>query len=287
MAKRPTEQTVYLNGGYCAASEAAVSPFDRGFQYGEGMFETLLVRDGAVLRAEDHLDRMYKGLQLIGAPLPLVPDDVRTIAGRLARKNGLLTGEGRLKIIVTRGVARDTPPWRVPEPTVFLDLAPYDRSALPADWSLLAEPGVQASPHAGMKSLNYLGARLALDRAQVFGHHDAITFNAAGHVCETGTASLLARLEGAWIIPDAPEQLQGIGRKTVARMLRARGLRVERGTLTLDGLHGAEALWALNALMGIMPVRRVGDRDLAAPGEDLVALAAELQAAFLNPVEAA
>src|SRR2546426_4162 len=117
---------VYLNGEYLEQARAAVSVDDRGFLFGDGVYEVTRARNGRLFEAGRHLRRLERGLEALGiAPPPgFEPGGgaLLEIADRLLRDNGLMNGDALVYLEITRGVAERThhfPPAGTP-PTVFL-----------------------------------------------------------------------------------------------------------------------------------------------------------------------
>jgi len=92
------------NGRLVPEPAVTVSPRDRGLRYGDGLYETLRVHRGRVIRLAEHLARMAQGLALLALALdPHTAFAAATLA-ELVAQNGLAAGEGRLRLLVTRGI---------------------------------------------------------------------------------------------------------------------------------------------------------------------------------------
>ena len=105
-----TKLTAYINGKFVSEEKASISVFDRGFAYGDGLFETIRARDGRPLVLAENLQRLKAGAKAIRLPektlnTPLADIDERLLA-KLLNANGLTDNESYVKIIVTRGVDR-------------------------------------------------------------------------------------------------------------------------------------------------------------------------------------
>src|SRR2546422_5114213 len=105
---------VYLNGEYLEQARAAVSVDDRGFLFGDGVYEVTRARNGRLFEAGRHLRRLERGLEALGiAPPPGVEPGagggaLLEIAGRLLRGNGLMNGDALVYVEITRGAAERT-----------------------------------------------------------------------------------------------------------------------------------------------------------------------------------
>jgi branched-chain amino acid aminotransferase len=263
------EQWVYLNGQILVVGEARISPLDRGFQYGDGVFTTLRAESGCPLYLSEHLARLARSLKEIRIRLEALHSmDWPDILGELLRRNGLQAGPAAVKVCVSRGPAATLGLPQAVRPTVFIQARPYEPPG--ADdysrgWRLHVYREGFAPPLARHKSLNYLYYLAARQAAVDAGADEAVILDAGGHVAETAAGSLLARTEGRWWTPLSPYQLPGITLDQVRRLLGERGESVDSRSAVPGDLAGAQTLWMFNSLMGIMPVRSVDDHEFPIP----------------------
>jgi branched-chain amino acid aminotransferase len=94
---------VYLNGKIVPSKEAAVSVFDHGFLYGDGIYETMRVYDGVIFKLDEHLQRLFRSASLIGLTIPLGIDSLRISIYETLIANKLRTAYVRLMISRGRG----------------------------------------------------------------------------------------------------------------------------------------------------------------------------------------
>ncbi len=202
------EQWVFLNGEMMPLNEARISPLDRGFQYGDGVFTTVRVDAGRPLYLAEHLSRLIQSLRdLRIAWEPLQDIGWPQLLGELLQRNGLQSGLAALKILVTRGVAL---PLGLPEgvhPTLFIQARLYQPPSLDQyarGWRLHICRSGYAPPLAGHKSLNYLFYLVARQEAIDAGADEAVILDAHGHIAETAAGSLLIRSDGDLVDPRQP-----------------------------------------------------------------------------------
>jgi branched-chain amino acid aminotransferase/para-aminobenzoate synthetase component 1 len=263
------EEWVYLNGQILALGEARVSPLDRGFQYGDGLFTTVRAESGRPLYLSEHLARLARSLEELRIAVEaLHAIDWPHILDEILRRNGLQAGPAAVKICVSRGAAvtLGLPP--AVRPTLFIQARPYQPPGpdhYSRGWRLYVYRQGFAPPLARHKSLNYLYYLVARQAAVDAGADEAVILDAGGQVAETAAGSLLARTDGRWWTPGNPYQLPGITLNQVRRLLGERGEAVEMRSAIPEDLAGAQTVWVLNSLMGIMPVRSVDERELPAP----------------------
>lgn len=236
--------TVWLNGSFLPFEDARISPLDRGFLFGEGLFETIRAEGKKALFLDLHLARLEVSARCLRIPLPA--QDWDRIIRELLEQNDLraLGGVAKVKIVLTRETA--------------LILA--EEASLPSEedycrgWNLGIEKELRTTPLACHKSLCYFPFLMARERAREA--DDAILLDPSGAVSETSRAALLVRLDGTWWSPESHYQLPST---TLAALSRS-GLSFGRRKIRPEALQEAEGIWALNAMIGIMPVAQVNDR---------------------------
>jgi branched-chain amino acid aminotransferase len=238
--------------------DATISVFDRGFLYGDSVYETLRTSGGHTVELGAHLDRLRRSAEGIAFELPFSDAEITTALDQTLAAAG--NPESRIRIIVTRGtgpIALDT---RVAEsPLMVVIISPlvvpsaeeYERG-IPA--VLVRER--EGSIRPGLKTGNYLGNILALRRAHELGAEDAIMCNADGAVAEGATSNLFMVVAGSVHTPSlASGVLAGITRGVVIQLLRERlGLPTCERTVLPGELRGADELFLTSSVRGIMPV---------------------------------
>lgn len=247
---------LWLGTGIVAQEAAAISPLDRGFTLGDGLFETVRVASGTVLRVEAHLARLAAGARVLGLPLPAL--DLADALAATAAANALT--DGALRLTLTRGVGpRGVLPPAAPVPTLVITAAPLPPPAAPARLVIVERTRRnEFSPLAQVKSLNYLDNILARQEAAARGADDGVLLNTRGEVAETSIANLFAVLDGALVTPPlAAGVLPGIMRAAVLAQGAA-----ER-PLTVADLARAEEI-VLTSALGIRSVAALEGRDLPA-----------------------
>lgn len=190
---------VFLNGRLVPEADAVVSVFDRGFLYGDGLFETLRVMNGVPLDWDGHWRRLASGAETLKLKLPFASDFLRAQARELSRQNQL--PEAILRLALSRGVGhRGYSPKGADTPTLVMALHPAPPlGPVAPQWKLhtasLRVPVGNALT--ACKSANKLLHVLARAEAETAGADDALLLNASGKVAETASANLF------WIEGDA------------------------------------------------------------------------------------
>ncbi|HHL40644.1 MAG TPA: branched-chain amino acid aminotransferase [Deltaproteobacteria bacterium] len=277
----------YVNGEMVPAEKAAVSVFDRGFLYGDGLFETMKAYDGRVFLFREHMERLRRGAVALGiSTSPL--KGLRRAAAELMERNGLVRGEARLRVTLTRGVfdGGHGPVGRT-RPTVVLTAGALDDGAL----SRLRRRGVRAvlasvpaPPLAAFKTLNYLPCVMAKAGARRAGAFEALFTTADGRLTEGTSTNLFIARDGTLLTPP-PESglLPGITRRAVMEMAGEAGISVVEADLRSRDLYEADEAMLTNSIIEVVPLVAVGDRPIGtgAPG-DLTRLVQSLYSAALS-----
>ena len=246
---------VYLNGEYLERDQARVSVFDRGFVFGDGVYEVIPAYGGRLFRFDAHMARLRASLAAIGLPEPLAPAAWREALA------GLLDGADQwVYLQVTRGPApRDH---RFPDrvrPTVLA----YAEPLAPPAPAVLAE-GVAAITvddfrwsRCDVKSISLLANVLARQRAREAGVAEAILVR-DGRVTEGAASNVFAVLDGELVTPPkGPHILPGITRDLVLELAREAGVPAREGPLDAARLAGAAELWLTSSTKEILPVTRL------------------------------
>jgi branched-chain amino acid aminotransferase len=256
---------VYLSthGRALDPEHATISVFDRGFLYGDSVYETLRTAGEGVFELEPHLQRLRRSATGIAFELPFTDADIAdAIAQTLAAAKN---AKSRVRVIVTRGtgpIALDT---RVAEsPVLVVLVTPLEEvdpavrmqgiSAIVVDRQDFFRQGL-----IGLKTGNYLGNILALHQAHDQGADDAILCNAEGQVAEGSTSNLFLVVDGRVHTPSlASGLLAGITRDLVIRLLDTRlGLQVAERAVLVDELTRADEMFLTSSIRGVMPVTKL------------------------------
>jgi len=253
------EEFVWLNDELIPLAQARVSVNDRGFLYGDGLFETLRADEGRVHFLAEHLERLAASARAFRLPFPEHTPWQERLAQLLAA-NGLSRGPARVKILLTRGPAEGLGlPWAC-RPTLVIYAQPYtppSSEEYAAGWPVAVFPEGRSTFVGRHKSLNYLfylaARQFALDR----GAKEALILEADGLVSEGAATSLIYLHQGQYCLPASASALPGVTVALLGRGLAARGLTLEARRTTVAQLKAADGLWLANSLMGLMPVAAV------------------------------
>lgn len=233
---------------------AAIDPGDRGLAYGDGLFETMRVEAGHIPWWDAHLARLSAGAARLRLPSP----DAAWLAGEAAALLARAPAAGVLKLVLTRGAGgRGYAPPTAPEPTWLLSahaspLAPEGPLVLRwCDTRLALQPAL-----AGLKHLNRLEQVLARAEWDDAGVHEGLMLDTLGRVACATAANVFARVGGRWLTP----AVRDCGVAGIARAWVLANAEAAEAELRPADVETADALFLCNAVRGILPVGRLGER---------------------------
>ncbi|CAB3655486.1 D-amino-acid transaminase [Achromobacter aegrifaciens] len=248
----------HINGSLVPAEQAVIPALDRGFLFGDGVYEVIAVIDGLLLEFERHAARLARSLAEVGIRNPLPRDTLLARCRELVLRNGLR--EGSVYVQVTRGAdsKRDFAFPADVEPTVMMYVSEKSLRVNP-----LAESGVRVASVPDMrwqrrdiKSVSLIAQVLAKQAAQAAGAFEALMVDADGVVTEGSSSSaLLVDAQGRIVVrPLSREILPGCTRAAVLALAAKRGVAVEERKFTLDECRRATELVLTSALHFVLPV---------------------------------
>lgn len=260
---------LWVNGERVETSAAHISALDRGFTIADGLFETMLARRGRIFRAERHLERLHEGARVLRITLPdetagwlgeAVPAAVKVMKEELE-------AAAAVRLTVSRGVGAPGLALDAGStPTVVIAV-----NRLPAFPLRLYEHGLSAltatgrrnerAVTAGVKSLAYTEAIVALAQAHDAGADEAILLDTEGHISEASASNVFLCTDGALVTPAIScGALPGITRAAVLELAPALGLTLEERPVDPRELALADEAFLTSSLRGIAPLVRVDQR---------------------------
>jgi D-alanine transaminase len=276
---------VYLNGQFLPKEKALVPVEDRGFVFGDGVYEVWRLVNGQIFEFDRHMARLARGLSelRIDPPAESRPDTIREIAERLIAENGLGEGEGTLYLEITRGVApraHQFPPAGT-APTVFALAKPFvppdDQRAKGV--TAVTVPDIRWM-RCDIKTIQLLPNVMAKQAAAERGAFEAILVR-DGVVTEGSHANVIGVIGGE--IRTHPTNnliLPGITRAVVLELARGIGVPVREEAFLESELPRVEELFIAGTTADIMPIVRVDDQMIGGgvPGPIAQRLQRELRA---------
>lgn len=252
---------VFLDGELIAAGDAKISVFDRGFLYGDGVFETMRTYNGTVFRLEDHIDRLYQSAALIGLRIIWKKSWLKRTVIATATANNAAKEDMMLRLTVSRGVSEGfsipnklTPtiviaPRRLPKLTVN-EFNRGWRAIIASTKRIDADSLIPST-----KSLNFLNNIMAKMEADNRGADEAIMLNSKGKVVEGTISNLFAVKGGKLRTPPINDGLlPGVTRKVVIELAAKNNIDFAEISIWPSDLYQADELFLTMTSAGIMPV---------------------------------
>lgn len=288
MSPLPDLPLVYLNGEFLKPAEARVSAFDRGFVFGDGVYEVIPVFGGRLFRLSHHLTRLDASLHEIRLANPLTADVWRSIFTRLIEAGG--GGDQSVYLQVTRGVApRDHafPPGATP--TVFAYAQPLHYPSpeqIARGVDAITRPDIRWS-RCDIKAIALLANALLRQEAIDRGAAETILLR-DGRVTEGAASNIFVIQAGELLTPPkGPHILPGITRDLVLELAHAHRLPFTERDVTEAELRAADEVWLTSSTKEILPITRLDGRPVGSgrPGPmhaQLLGLYREYKRAFCH-----
>lgn len=246
---------VYLNGKFLPVEEAYVSVLDRGFVFGDGVYEVIPVYGGHLFRLAQHLERLDQSLAGVRITAPLSGAQWRDVLEDLIKKNG--GGDQSLYLQITRGVApRDHAFPKNTIPTVFALTSPLN--AIPA---AMLEQGVIAVTledirwkNCHIKSINLLPNVLLRQQAIDLGALEAVLVR-DGNITEGAASNIFTVKDGVILTPPkGPLLLPGITRDLILELAAQHGMAHREATITQAEFLAADEIWLSSSAREVLPI---------------------------------
>ena len=249
--------TVFLNGRFVPEEQALVSAFDRGFLYGDGLFETLRVMNGVPLRWEAHWRRFAMGMLRLDLAVEWQPEYLRANAADLSHHNHL--PDAILRLTLSRGVGeRGYSPRGADSPTFVMSVHPAP--ALTSEPKRVKLHTASLRLPAGdwlstCKTANKLLHVLARAEAEAAGADEALLLNPLGEVAEATSANLFW-IEGDTLhtAPLSSGALAGVTRADVLGLCRSQSIPATETTADAPRLLRADGAFLTSSASGVAEV---------------------------------
>lgn len=263
--------TVSVNGRITGERDAAISVFDHGFLYGEGIYETLRTYGGKLFLFERHMRRLRRSAELIALPLPFSDADLAAAIGATMRASGV-KGESYVRVLVTRGIGDLTyDPSATPRPSVVIIVKPhvdppahvYRDGVRVVIVDVVRNHPDSVSPM--IKSNNLMNSALAMQQAITRGGYEGIMRNYRGELTECAVANLFIVGSGEVRTPPLSAGiLPGITREHLFEIGQSIGVNIHEETLHDADLFGADEAFLTGTTREIVPIVTVDDRTIGA-----------------------
>ena len=255
MAALISMQKVFLNGEFIDKDSAKISIFDRGFIFGDGIYEVVPVINSIIVEKDGFWDRFQRSLNEISLNLPYRNDEFESILNNLIEINSLK--EGGLYIQITRGVApRDFSFIKGVKPTImafaFSDSV-LEHPAAKSGITIISTPDIRWKRR-DIKSISLLGQCYAKNQATIAGAAECFMVE-DGYVTEAGSSSAFIIKDGTLITkPLSNEILPGIRRNRLLNLAKQIGLQIQERKFSMDEVYNADECFISAATIILLPV---------------------------------
>ena len=274
----------FLNGQFVPEAQAVVPINDRGFLYGDGLFETMRVCNGRPFRMAQHLERMLRGADFLKIKCPFTPEALQDFARQLIEQNKM--PEAILRVVLTRGPGeRGYTPKSDGKPTMVMTL--HDAPRAPASGPACSDPSLsQAVPEAGApiqwnlmtssfrisaadplaayKTMNKLTHVMARMEAVEQGADEALLVNTNGEVAEAAGGNLFwVSRNRVCTVPTGCGALPGVTRAVVLEICRTLGLPTNERVIKPGALRNFKGIFITQSVYGIVPVAAFDGKPVA------------------------
>jgi len=253
----------YLNKDFITREEVKISPFDRGFLFGDGVYEVIPIYERKAFLLEEHIARLGRSLVLTGIKRPKKWNKIPEIIDNLVERN--LFDNQSVYLQITRGedsVRNHIPDPKV-EPTLFitsseLKVNPYrlNPEIKGLAVKILEDPRWD---RCDIKAVTLLSNVIAMREANIEGK-DGVIFCNKGKITEGASSNVFAVFDNLVVTsPESNQILSGITRKHVLSLLSTKGIKVLEKDLNLVDLYKAEEVWMTSSTQEIQPVRKIDE----------------------------
>ena len=259
---------VWIDGKYYDRDTAAISVFDHGLLYGDGVFEGIRAYEGRVFRLDQHLDRLYASAKALWLDVPLPRPEMAALVEAALGKSSLK--DAYIRLVVTRGVGDlGLDPRKCPRPSVIcivdtIRLYPADRYEKGLTALTAATPiNHRESLSPRIKSLNYLSHILAKIEGIAAGVDEVIMLDAGGYVAEASGMNLFAVSDRTLRTPPPYTGiLRGVTRDAILELAQEADYGVEQLPLNRYDLYTAQEVFLTGTAAEIVAVSKLDGRSI-------------------------
>ncbi len=274
------DRIAYFNGRFVPEREVLVPFRDRGFKYGDAVFDTTRTFGHRVFKLAEHVERLYRSMRYLRIDPGLTQDAMIEITGEVVRRNLPLL-EPDEDYWVTQRVSRGLDPsareiWPQPGATVIVECVPLplrERATLYRDGIRVMTPSVRRTPPEALsprvKTHNYLNLIAGgLEVSAQDGAAWAVLLDTSGNLAEGLGSNIFLVQKGQLLTPREQAVLSGISRETVIDLAREAGLEVVEKDIDLYDAYNADEAFLTSTSLCICPIASVNGAKIggAVPG---------------------
>ncbi|ATO26835.1 4-amino-4-deoxychorismate lyase [Bacillus atrophaeus] len=259
---------IYLNGQFIEEKEASLSPFDHGFLYGIGVFETFRLYEGRPFLIEWHLERLERAAKDLQIKHRITKEELTDMVDNLLRLNHIEDGNARVRLNISAGVStKGFTAQTYENPTVLCFANPLNPENLPVkkEGKVLTIRRNTPEGQFRLKSHHYLNNMYAKQELGNDPRYEGIFLTEDGAVAE-GIISNIFWSKGKCIYTPSLDTgiLDGVTRRFVIEKMEKLGAEVKTGRFRLESLLTADEAWMTNSVLEIVPFSKI--EEAAFPG---------------------
>ncbi len=246
----------YLDGRWVTTENLKISAFDLSVVRGFGCFDFLRTYGNKPFLLDEHIDRFFRSAKILGLKMPLTRDKIIKVIYTGIEKNNF--AETNIKVILTGGVSVDSiTPGKSSFIAIFTKATDCPREHYEKGVKLITIPASRVLTE--IKSLNYLSAVVAMQKAKKEKAEDALHVDKDGKIYEATRCNFFSVIKSALVTPKE-EILLGITRKAVIRLAKKLGIKVRERDIYMGEFKYFQEAFITASNKEVMPVVRIDDR---------------------------
>lgn len=253
---------IMIDGKIFEKEKAKISPFDHGYLYGVGLFETFRVYNGHCFLLDDHLERLNMGLRVLDIKKEFLREEVEGLVSQLLKANGYQDAYIRFNVSAGAGeIGLQTEPYLEPVNIIFAKTLPPASELTEKEAVLLTLPRNTPEGVMRMKSHHYLNNLLAKREIGADPKKEGVFLTSKGYLAE-GIVSNLFWLKGGVLYTPSVETgiLDGITRQLIIELAKKKGVKVVEGLFLPEEAAEAEELFFTNSIQEVVAVSAFNNR---------------------------
>jgi D-alanine transaminase len=249
--------TVYLNGEYKPLSEASINVLDRGFTFGDGVYEVIPIFNRTIFRFDEHMQRLENSLKAIFMENPYSSSEWFSIFEKLIET--VEVSEQSIYLQVTRGVTeRDHDISLAENPTIFAMSRPIEKKDLSGGINAITHEDIRWQ-YCDIKAITLLPSVILRHKAKQQGAKEAILIR-DGYITEGAASNVfICKNNEIFTPPKNNNVLPGITRDLVVEILADHKMAYSETTITGEELLNADEIWITSSTWEIVPVTQLNN----------------------------
>ena len=249
---------VYLNGEFIDKADANISVMDRGFLFGDGVYEVIPVYNRQVFRLNPHLDRLQRSLDAVGIRNPYTNEQWQALIERLTQHSAFNNQSVYLQI--TRGIdSKRAHSAGALTPSVYIEaneLTPRDQATLATGFAAITRADLRWQ-RCDIKATSLLANVMYSQEARSAGVEEVI-LHRDNRVTEGASSNVFIIKDGVLLThPTGPYILSGITRDLVLESVKACQINIEECGFSLEALLAADEVWISSSTREVMPITTI------------------------------